>query len=340
MKMPAGFAVLALTLFGAADARADDVTPLSREEKDRVEMLLSMFDPRSYSVSFDYKDEKGRVVRAEAGEAVGLSDVKQTEVERKFLEELRASTNTNNNIFRASTNTNNNIFRASTNTNNNIFRASTNTNNNIFRLASTNTNNNIFSVASTNTNNNIFSVASTNTNNNIFVDAKQAAAARDLNAVFTEHYMVDAAVQPMDLKDVSRVEELLSYFDPRSFSLSVEYVGDDGQVAQASFGKAVGLASVSQTSVERFAGDSFAASTNTNNNIFRVGEVASTNTNNNIFRVASTNTNNNIFRAVEADREGMFRVASTNTNNNIFVDAKQAAAAAELNDILDSYAAR
>ncbi len=306
MKMPSGLAVLALTLLGAADARADDVTPLSQAEKDRVEMLLSMFDPQSYSVSFEYTDEKGRVARAEAGKAVGLSDVKQTAVERKFLDELRASTNTNNNIFRASTNTNNNIFR----------------------------------VASTNTNNNIFSVASTNTNNNIFVDAKQAAAARDLNAVFSEHYVVDAAVQPMDLKDVSRVEELLSYFDPRSFSLSVEYVSDDGKVAQASFGKAVGLASVTQTKVERFAGDSLAASTNTNNNIFRVGEVASTNTNNNIFRVASTNTNNNIFRAVESDPEGLFRVASTNTNNNIFVDAKQAGAAAELNEILDSYAAR
>ncbi len=327
MKMPAGYAVLALTLFGAAEAKADDMTPLSQQEKTRVEMLLSLFDPQSYAVSFDYIDEKGNVVTAEAGKAVGLSDVKQVEVERELIESIKAATNTNNNIFRAATNTNNNIFRvASTNTNNNIFRAATNTNNNIFRAA-------------TNTNNNIFRAA-TNTNNNIFIDAKQAAAARDLNAVFEEHYAVDAALKPMGREDLMRVEELLSYFDPRSYSFSVEYVDERGAVSEVSLGKAVGLAGVKQTEVERFAADSIAASTNTNNNIFKLGEVASTNTNNNIFRVASTNTNNNIFRAVDTDRKGIFRVAATNTNNNIFVDAKQAAAAAELNDLLDNYATR
>ncbi len=333
MKMPVGYAVLALTLLGAAEAKADDMTPLSHEEKAKVEMLLSLFDPQSYSVSYEYEDAKGEVRTVEAGKAVGLSDVKQTDVERKLVDSIVASTNTNNNIFRASTNTNNNIFRvASTNTNNNIFK--------VGDVASTNTNNNIFKVGD---------VAGTNTNNNIFIDGKQAAAARELNAVFADHYTVSATLQPMGRKELARVEELLSYFDPQSYSFSVDVVDEGGKVSNVSFGQAVGLATVTQTKVERFATDELAASTNTNNNIFRastntnnnifkVGDAASTNTNNNIFRVASTNTNNNIFRVIDADHKGMFRVAATNTNNNIFVDAKLAAAAAELNELLSSFA--
>jgi hypothetical protein len=143
---------------------------------------------------------------------------------------------------------------------------------------------------------------------------------------------------PLSLSDKARVEQLLRNFDPNSYSLDIPYVDNCGNTHTAKIGNAVGLRNLKQTSVERRLATAASASTNTNNNIFVTRSVASTNTNNNIFRVASTNTNNNIFRvdrlASTNTNNNIFRVASTNTNNNIFVNDRQAAAARELNAIL------
>lgn len=151
-------------------------------------------------------------------------------------------------------------------------------------------------------------------------------------------------MKPLSAEDKARVETLLKNFDPNSYSLKVEYLDASGKVAVARLGKAVGLANVKQTKVERDLTAAAAASTNTNNNIFRLGKAASTNTNNNIFRAASTNTNNNIFKlgrtASTNTNNNIFKLgkaASTNTNNNIFALDKQAAAAQELNTILQKY---
>lgn len=167
------FALLGFTFQSQSQVSLKLSKPLSKEDKEQVEKILSEFDPQSYSFNGNYKD--GRSVKnfKTAGRAVGLANISQS----KTVVGARGSA--------ASTNTNNNIFKqASTNTNNNIFKtASTNTNNNIFKVASTNTNNNIFKQASTNTNNNIFKQASTNTNNNVFKPAGEVDSR--LNQLYT-----------------------------------------------------------------------------------------------------------------------------------------------------------
>ena len=320
---------------GLVRAQDAEMKPLSTEAALRVAKLLEEFDPNSYSLDVPYVDSSGKVSTVRLGRAVGLGDVQQTSVEREFETAALASTNTNNNVFRtASTNTNNNVFRI----------ASTNTNNNVFRTASTNTNNNVFRTASTNTNNNIFRVESTNTNNNVFANDSQGSSILELKTILENSF--DPGMKPLTGEEVARVAKLLEEFDPNSYSLEVPVRDAAGKVTQTKLGKAVGLADLKQSSLEREFTSALAASTNTNNNVFRVASTntnnnvfrsASTNTNNNVFRVASTNTNNNVFRVASTNtNNNVFRVASTNTNNNVFVNMNQAAAARELNTLLQS----
>ena len=162
--------------------------------------------------------------------------------------------------------------------------------------------------------------------------------------------------KPVSADDQQQIETLLKNFDPNSYSLKVPVTDASGKTTVKTYGKAVGLASMRQTSVERNLARGAAASTNTNNNVFKVGAAASTNTNNNVFRVASTNTNNNIFKVGSAastntnnnifkngaaastnTNNNVFKngaAAATNTNNNIFVNKTQEDAARQLNSLL------
>jgi hypothetical protein len=159
-------ASITLASISLSACAGDKGGPMSTEDSARVEELLSDFDPDSYSLSFKAQTLTGAVKEVKLGSAVGLADLQQTAVERAYIDQAVASTNVNNNVFSV---------------------ASTNVNNNIFRVASTNVNNNVFSVARTNVNNNIFSVAKTNVNNNVFIEAGQAAAAEELNAILNQY---------------------------------------------------------------------------------------------------------------------------------------------------------
>ncbi len=305
-------------------AQTPEMTPLSAEAALRVAKLLEEFDPNSYSLDIKFIGSSGEVSTITFGRAVGLADVQQSSVEREFTAAAAAGTNTNNNIFKvAGTNTNNNIFRI----------ASTNTNNNIFKVAGTNTNNNIFRTSpGTNTNNNIFRVEGTNTNNNIFSNQRQASAILELKSILEGTF--DIGMEAVTTEELVEMVKLLEEFDPNSYSLTIPVASATEGLKTVRLGKAVGLADLRQTSLEREFAGAVVAGTNTNNNIFRV---AGTNTNNNIFRVASTNTNNNIFKVAGTNtNNNIFKVAGTNTNNNIFVNGQQAAAAQKLNAILKS----
>src|SRR5579864_3678656 len=151
----------------------------------------------------------------------------------------------------------------------------------------------------------------------------------------TTRLMSAGTTKPLSAEDAARVKELLQNFDPNSYSLKVPARDASDKVTTMTLGNAKGLSSVQQTAVERRFERNGAASTNVNNNIFKVGKAASTNVNNNIFRVASTNVNNNVFKAASTNvNNNIFKTASTNVNNNVFVNDKQAAAARELNEIL------
>lgn len=320
------------TLAVAADA-------LSASAAMRVAKLLEEFDPNSYSLQFSYQDSQGKPSQARLGKAVGLASLKQTSLEREAAL-ASAGTNTNINIFKpqaADTNTNINIFRAT--------EAATNTNINIFKpqAAATNTNINIFRIAR--------GEAGTNTNINIFVSDRQAAAANEI-AMYLEAGPESApqimsedegdVLAPLDADETARIAKLLEEFDPNSYSLQLSVTNSEASATTVRLGKAVGLADLKQTSLERVALESSRAATNTNINIFKPS-VAATNTNINIFRAteAATNTNINIFKPQAASTNtniNIFRVArseaGTNTNINIFVSDRQAAAASELNKIL------
>jgi hypothetical protein len=139
--------------------------------------------------------------------------------------------------------------------------------------------------------------------------------------------------KPLSKADKDQVEKILSEFDPQSYSFSGTY--KDENKREKSFktaGRAVGLANVKQSDT-KINSRGTAASTNTNNNIFKqastntnnnIFKTASTNTNNNIFKVASTNTNNNIFKQASTNtNNNIFKQAATNTNNNIFKEASE-----------------
>ena len=121
--------------------------------------------------------------------------------------------------------------------------------------------------------------------------------------------------KPLSTEDKDAVLKILSEFDPNSYKFSGTYLDANKTVRSFRSGTAVGLTKIKQTN-SKIINKGTAASTNTNNNIFKT---ASTNTNNNIFRAASTNTNNNIFKAASTNtNNNIFKAASTNTNNNIF----------------------
>ena len=261
-----------------------------------METLLKEFDPNSYLLDITVVDASGRVSNKRLGKAIELSSLKPTSVEQELGAAAVSSTNVNNNIFRVAS-------------------------------ASTNVNNNVFKAASTNVSNNVFRAASTNVSNNIFVNERQAAAALELNSIFE----MNTGMRPLSIEDRKKVETLLKEFDPNSYSLDVTVVDASGRVSTERMGKAVGLSSLKQTSVEQELGAAV-SSTNVNNNIFRV---ASTNVSNNVFRVASTNVSNNVFKAASTNvSNNVFKAASTNVSNNVFVNERQAAAALELNEIL------
>jgi hypothetical protein len=93
--------------------------PLSPEDEQMVQKILSQFDPKSYAI--EVGTEKGTLT---SGDPRGLKDVVQGETIRP-KEGDAARTNTKINIFReaaAKTNTTINIFVAATNTKINIFR--------------------------------------------------------------------------------------------------------------------------------------------------------------------------------------------------------------------------
>lgn len=101
-------------------ANAQELKPLSAEDKAQVDELLKSFDPSSYNVQYQHTDPAGKLKTTRKG----LANLRQSGTIIKRPGGDVAATNTNINIFKqASTNTNINIFKqASTNTNINIFK--------------------------------------------------------------------------------------------------------------------------------------------------------------------------------------------------------------------------
>src|SRR5947208_879106 len=105
------FIVLQLNLFlwltcACGILQAQELKPLSTEDRAKVQELLKSFDPNSYDFRYQYVDSSGQVQAARAGKARGLANLRQRETARA-VSGTAASTNTNINIFRqASTNTN------------------------------------------------------------------------------------------------------------------------------------------------------------------------------------------------------------------------------------------
>jgi hypothetical protein len=253
----AGLALAVIMLGGASAACAQQLRPLSMEDKARVDALLRSFDPNSYAFTYSYVGPGNRVQTAQAGQAKGLASLRQSETVRRLG---RASAGTNNNI---------NIFREVAGTNNNI---------NIFREAAAGTNNNI----------NIFRDATLNSRArelNLILQKYYTPSAQELEVAR------EPQLRPLSMEDKARVDALLRSFDPNSYAFTYSYVGPGNRVQTAQAGQAKGLASLRQSETVRRLGRA-SAGTNNNINIFR--EVAGTNNNINIFREAAAGTNNNI----------------------------------------------
>jgi hypothetical protein len=122
--------VTVLTIAAPFLVNAQELKPLSVEDKAQVEALLKDFDPNSYQIQYQYTDSKGTLKTT----TKGLANLRQRATIKPGVG-AAASTNTTNNVFKASTNTTNNVFKASTNTTNNVFKASTNTTNNVFKAS-------------------------------------------------------------------------------------------------------------------------------------------------------------------------------------------------------------
>jgi hypothetical protein len=169
--------------------------------------------------------------------------------------------------------------------------------------------------------------------------------------VFATVLTTSASVRAQDIEPLSpevalRIAKLLEEFDPNSYSLDVPVSSGSGGVTTARLGKAVGLASLRQTSLEKELSEAALAGTNSNINIFKHAAMG-TNSNVNIFRsAAGTNSNINIFKPMSAagtnSNINIFRTAAagTNSNINIFANEHQAAAAHELNSILSKSIAK
>jgi hypothetical protein len=101
-------------------ANAQELKPLSVEDKAQVDELLKSFDPNSYNVQYQHTDAAGKLKTTKKG----LANLRQRGTVIKRPGGEMAATNTNINIFKqAATNTNINIFKqAATNTNINLFK--------------------------------------------------------------------------------------------------------------------------------------------------------------------------------------------------------------------------
>lgn len=76
--MKFSLAPVALTLLSlAAPAPAEELKPLSAQDKARMEQLLQGFDPATYEFRFQWVDAKGKLQNARLGRAVGLGSVQQ-----------------------------------------------------------------------------------------------------------------------------------------------------------------------------------------------------------------------------------------------------------------------
>ncbi len=144
-------------------------------------------------------------------------------------------------------------------------------------------------------------------------------------------------VEPLTPEVALRIAQLLEEFDPNTYSLQIPVQTSTGGTFQSKLGRAVGLGSLEQTSLEKEM-SAAAAGTNSNINLFRTAR-AGTNSNINIFRSshAGTNSNINIFKSSRAGTNSNINIfssssekAGTNSNINVFANDNQAAAASEL----------
>ena len=150
-----GLVVVTCLLLLAAVANASDLRPLSQADATRVQELLRSFDPQSYDIHFRVQDAKGNVRAMQSGRALGLANLRQTNVVRPGAGGA----------------------------------ASTVTVINIFKPASTVTVINIFKQASIDGGGNLSSRASTATIINIFKNADQNTKAQELNRILSKYYV-------------------------------------------------------------------------------------------------------------------------------------------------------
>ena len=70
------------TIFVIGAAFAQELKPLSVEDKAKVEDILKSFDPNSFDIRFSYLDSQGKVQKSQIGKAKGLADLKQKGTKR------------------------------------------------------------------------------------------------------------------------------------------------------------------------------------------------------------------------------------------------------------------
>jgi hypothetical protein len=108
---------------------AQDMKPLSPEDKAEVEELLKSFDPNSYKIQYQHTDSSGNIKTTKKG----LANIKQSatiynnSARKRSVGSVMGSASGNLSVVvdgkKAATNTNINVFKeAATNTNVNVFK--------------------------------------------------------------------------------------------------------------------------------------------------------------------------------------------------------------------------
>jgi hypothetical protein len=281
----AGLAFSALLVgCGAWPLLAQDLSPLTPADEQRVEQLLKGFDPNSYQLRTQVARPDGSLQLRSLGEAKGLTSLQQVETQRAVAA-APAKTNNTINIFRDAAKTNNtiNIFREAAGTNNTI---------NLFRDEKQQQ-----------------SALEINSILQKYVNApaapQQLAAPSRMRVGMAPRQLASPAqnLKPLSAGDQARIETLLQAFDPNSYQLSTQVANQDGSIQPRSIGEAKGLASLQQVETLR-PGMQTTAGTNNTINIYR--QAAGTNNTINLFReAAGTNNTINVFRDATQQQNAM-----------------------------------